>query len=90
MKRLANESYRDARHAPKPTDIIKQWSEAEIEKCFEDTEKVVMGYFATLFPERAAEDATKPKLKRARRRLTLCDRYPGSKIPLWAGRLTSR
>jgi hypothetical protein len=50
VKRLTNESYRDARHAPKPTDIIKQWSKAEIEKCFEDTEKVVMAYFATLFP----------------------------------------
>jgi hypothetical protein len=49
VKRLANESYRDARHAPKPTDIIKQWSPVEIKKCFEDTQKVVMAYFATLF-----------------------------------------
>lgn len=50
VKRLANESYRDARHAPKPTEVIKPWSEPEIKKCFEDTEKVVMAYFATLFP----------------------------------------
>jgi hypothetical protein len=50
VKRLANESYRDARHAPKPADVIKPWSETEIRKCFEDTEKVVMAYFATLFP----------------------------------------
>jgi hypothetical protein len=51
IKRLANESYRDARHAPKPTDIIKKWTETEIKKCFEDTEKVIMAYFATLFPQ---------------------------------------
>jgi hypothetical protein len=49
VKRLANESYRDARHAPKPSDIIKKWSEAEIKKCFVDTEKVIVAYFATLF-----------------------------------------
>ena len=49
VKRLANESYRDARHAPKPTDIIKNWSKAEIAKCFEDTQKVILAYFATLF-----------------------------------------
>jgi hypothetical protein len=49
VKRLANESYRDARHAPKPADIVKPWNDAEIKKCFEDTEKVVMAYFATLF-----------------------------------------
>lgn len=49
VKRLANESYRDARHAPKPTDIIKKWSQEEIKKCFEDTDKVLTAYFATLF-----------------------------------------
>jgi hypothetical protein len=49
VKRLANESYRDARHAPKPTEVIKKWTETEIKKCFEDTEKVIMAYFATLF-----------------------------------------
>lgn len=50
VKRLANESYRDARHAPKPTDIVKQWSDAEIRKCFADTEKVILAFFTTLFP----------------------------------------
>jgi len=49
IKRLANESYRDARHAPKPSDVIKKWTDAEIKKCFADTEKVVAAYFATLF-----------------------------------------
>ena len=51
VKRLANESYRDARHAPKPTDVIKQWSHEEIKKCFEETKKVVMAYFDRLFPQ---------------------------------------
>jgi len=50
VKRLANESYRDARHAPKPGDVVKKWTHAEIEKCFKDTEKVVAAYFSTLFP----------------------------------------
>jgi len=51
VKKLANESYRDARHAPKPTDVIKQWSEPEITQCFADTEKVVLAYFATIFAQ---------------------------------------
>jgi hypothetical protein len=49
VKRLANESYRDARHAPKPGDVIKKWSEAELNQCFEDTRRVIFAYFATLF-----------------------------------------
>lgn len=49
VKKLANESYRDVRHAPKPTDVVHQWSEAEIKSCFEDTEKIIMAYFGTLF-----------------------------------------
>jgi hypothetical protein len=51
VKKLANESYRDARHAPKPGDVIKKWSNTEIKQCFQDTEKVVMAYFASLFPQ---------------------------------------
>lgn len=50
VKKLANESYRDARHAPKPGDVIKRWTDAEIKKCFENVEVVVTAYFATLFP----------------------------------------
>jgi hypothetical protein len=49
VKKLANESYRDARHAPKPTDVIKKWTQPEIRQCFADTEAVVMAYFASLF-----------------------------------------
>ncbi len=50
IKRLANESYRDARHAPKPGDVIKEWSNTEIKQAFEDVQIIVRGYFATLFP----------------------------------------
>jgi hypothetical protein len=50
VKRLANESYRDARHAPKPGDVIKKWTDAELDKCFENVETIVVAYFATLFP----------------------------------------
>jgi hypothetical protein len=50
VKRLANESYRDARHAPKPSDVIKKWTDAEIRECFANVEVVVTAYFSTLFP----------------------------------------
>ena len=50
VKRLANESYRDARHAPKPGDVIKKWTDVEIKECFRNVEVVVTAYFATLFP----------------------------------------
>ena len=53
VKRLANESYRDARHAPKPGDVIKKWTHAELDKCFENVETIVVAYFATLFPPKA-------------------------------------
>jgi hypothetical protein len=49
VKRLANESYRDARHAPKPSDVVKKWTHAEIKECFKNTETVVMAYFESLF-----------------------------------------
>jgi hypothetical protein len=49
VKRLANETYRDARHAPKPGDAIKKWTPDELKKCFEDTQKVAVAYFSTLF-----------------------------------------
>lgn len=50
IKRSANESYGDMRHARKPGDVIKQWNIEEIKKCFEDTEKIVLAYFESLFP----------------------------------------
>ena len=49
MKKLANESYRDARHAPKPGDVIKKWTDAEITECFKNIEVIVTAYFNTLF-----------------------------------------
>jgi hypothetical protein len=50
IKRLANESYRDARHAPKPGEVIKKWSNTEIKQAFDDVQVIVRGYFAVLFP----------------------------------------
>lgn len=49
IKRLANESYRDARHAPKPTDVIRKWTNAEISDCFQNAKAVASAYFRTLF-----------------------------------------
>jgi hypothetical protein len=49
VKKIANASYADIRHAPKPEDVIKKWSEAEIRSCFQATENVILAYFATLF-----------------------------------------
>ena len=50
VKRLANESYKDARHAPKAGDVIKKWTPAELKQGFIDTRKVIFAYFLTLFP----------------------------------------
>jgi len=55
VKKLANVSYRDARHAPKPGDVIKKWTDADIKKCFENVEAVVIAYFGTLFPPKPDE-----------------------------------
>lgn len=49
VKRIANASYGDIRHAPKPGDVIKKWSDTEIKTCFQATEKVILAYFASLF-----------------------------------------
>ncbi len=49
VKRLANESYRDARHAPKPGDVIKKWSTAELKQSIQDAKRVALAYFSTLF-----------------------------------------
>jgi hypothetical protein len=55
IKRSANESYGDMRHAPKPGDVIKRWTFEDIKKCFQDTEKIILAYFATLFPVTEAQ-----------------------------------
>jgi hypothetical protein len=62
VKRLANESYRDARHAPKPGDVVKKWTNAELKQCFEDTKNVIVAYFSTLFPVAPSSDSTEPEL----------------------------
>jgi len=49
VKRVANASYGDIRHAPKPGDAMKKWSDEDIKKCFAATESIILTYFATLF-----------------------------------------
>jgi hypothetical protein len=63
VKRSANQSYADIRHAPKPGDVIKQWTNEDIKKCFEDTDKVILSYFGTLFRSeepQLSSDAAQP------------------------------
>jgi hypothetical protein len=50
LKKVANASYRDVRHAPKPGDVIQQWTDDEIKKCFDACEKIIFAYFESLFP----------------------------------------
>jgi hypothetical protein len=50
LKKTANASYADIRHAPKPGDVIQQWSEEDIKACFDACEKIVLAYFGSLFP----------------------------------------
>lgn len=47
--KLANESYADIRHAPKPGERIKEWNPAEIKSCFEAAERIIFSYLNTLF-----------------------------------------
>lgn len=47
--KVANASYGDIRHAPRPGEKIKEWSEEDIKKCFEGAEKIIYAYFTTLF-----------------------------------------
>ncbi len=49
VKKTANASYGDMRHAPKPGDIVKKWGQAEIKDCFRAAEKMILAYFGTLF-----------------------------------------
>lgn len=47
--KVANASYGDIRHAPKPGEKIKAWNQDEIAQCFSATERIICGYFNTLF-----------------------------------------
>lgn len=47
--RVANASYGDIRHAPRPGEKIKEWTEEDIKSCFEGAEKVIHAYFRTFF-----------------------------------------
>jgi hypothetical protein len=50
LKKTVNASYADVRHAPKPGDVIKRWTDEEIQDCFEAVEKIILSYFSSLFP----------------------------------------
>ncbi len=50
LKKVANASYGDIRHAPKPGDVIRPWSDQDLKACFEACEKIVLVYFNSLFP----------------------------------------
>lgn len=47
--RIANASYADIRHAPKPSEKIKQWTDEEIKQCYSAAEKIIKEYFKFLF-----------------------------------------
>jgi hypothetical protein len=47
--KTANVSYADIRHAPKPGEKIKEWTEEEIKECFQASEKIIDNYLSTLF-----------------------------------------
>lgn len=47
--KLANTSYADIRHAPRPGEKIRQWTTDEIKKAFMDTESIIDAYLQTLF-----------------------------------------
>jgi hypothetical protein len=46
---VANASYADIRHAPKPGEKIKEWTQDEIDNCFKAAEKIIHAYLTTLF-----------------------------------------
>jgi hypothetical protein len=50
LKKVANASYGDIRHAPKPGDVIHKWTDDDLKRCFDACEKVVLAYFKSLFP----------------------------------------
>lgn len=56
--RIANESYRDGRHAPKPGEKIKEWTREEIQSCFVAAKQIAEAYFGSLFPSTEKENET--------------------------------
>jgi hypothetical protein len=50
LKKVANASYGDIRHAPKPGDVIHKWTDDDLKRCFDACEKIVLAYFESLFP----------------------------------------
>jgi hypothetical protein len=50
LKKVANASYGDIRHAPKPGDVIQAWSDQDLKDCFDACEKITLAYFNSLFP----------------------------------------
>lgn len=46
---VANASYGDMRHAPKPGEKIKEWSGDEIKECFTATKDIISAYLEILF-----------------------------------------
>jgi hypothetical protein len=49
--KIANASYGDIRHAPKPGEKIKEWTKEEIDECFGAAERILKAYFTSLFSE---------------------------------------
>lgn len=49
IRRMANASYGDMRHAPKPGEKIKEWTREEIDNCFAAAERILKAYLLTLF-----------------------------------------
>ena len=47
--KMANASYGDIRHAPKPADKLKEWTKEDIAECFSAAGKIINAYFGTLF-----------------------------------------
>lgn len=50
LKKVANASYGDIRHAPRPGDVIRPWTDQDLKDCFEACEKIALAYFNSLFP----------------------------------------
>jgi len=49
IRKLANTSYADIRHAPSPGEKIKDWTEEEIKEAYSKSTKIIHSYLNTLF-----------------------------------------
>ena len=49
IKKTANVSYRDIRHAPKPGEKIKEWTQEDIDGCFKAAFRIIGSYLETIF-----------------------------------------